>query len=238
MSTPGYGQGPDDRPQYGQPPYGPPQGQPPSGQPQYGQSPPGQPYGQPQYGQPQYGQPQYGQPQYGQPQYGQQHAQAQYGQPPGYGYGLGGPQVPLADWLPRVGASLLDGLISGVPVAIGYGVFIADILTRQNRYDDGPSAFAIILLVVGVLASFGLGLWNRVFRQGRTGQSIGKSVLHLRLIDSGTGQTIGAGRAFLREFLSGIFNNACFLDSLWPLWDEQKQTWHDKVCNTWVVRTN
>lgn len=231
MSTPGYPQRPDDQPQHGQQP---------------GQQ-PGQPYG-PQYGQPYgqqppYGQPQYGQP-YGQPQYGQQHPQAQYGQPPygqqpsGYGYGYGGPTAPLADWLPRVGASLLDGLISGVPIAIGYGVFIADILTRQNRYDDDPSAFAIILLIVGFLASIGLGLWNRVFRQGRTGQSIGKSVLHLRLIDSRTGETIGAGRAFLREFLSGIFNNACFLDSLWPLWDEQKQTWHDKVSNTWVVRTN
>jgi uncharacterized RDD family membrane protein YckC len=144
----------------------------------------------------------------------------------------------LADWLPRVGASLIDGLISGVPIAIGYGVFIADIAARQNSYDDGPSAFAIILFIVGFLASLGLGLWNRVFRQGSTGQSVGKSVLHIKLIDSRTGDTVGAGRAFLRDFLSGIFNNACFLDSLWPLWDQQKQTWHDKVCNTFVVRTD
>jgi len=228
MSTPGYGQGPDDGPQYGQqppsqspygqqPPNQPPYGQQPPGQPQYGQTPPGQPYG---------------------PPYGPPHPQAQYGQPYGQpGYGYGGPSAPLADWLPRVGASLIDSLISSVPFAIGYVVFIADIATRQNGYDDGPSAFAIILFVVGILASIGLSLWNRVFRQGRTGQSVGKSALHIRLIDATTGQPIGAGRSFLRDFLSGIFNNACFLDSLWPLWDEQKQTWHDKVMNTYVVRT-
>jgi uncharacterized RDD family membrane protein YckC len=131
---------------------------------------------------------------------------------------------------------LIDSLIAGVPVLIGYGVFIGDVASKANSYDSGPSGFATILFIVGILVSLGLGLWNRVFRQGRTGQSVGKSALHIRLIDSRSGETIGAGRAFLREILSGIFNNACFLDSLWPLWDEQKQTWHDKVSNTYVVR--
>jgi uncharacterized RDD family membrane protein YckC len=207
MSTPGYGQQPGDQPQYGQ---------------QSG----------PQYGPPQYGQ------QYGQPhsqQYGQPYGQPQYGPPPGYGYGYG---APLAEWLPRAGAYLIDGLISGVPVMIGYGIFIADVASRaQNTYpDDGPRPYAIIIFVLSILVSLGITLWNRVFRQGRTGQSVGKSALHLRLVDSRTGQTIGAGKAFLREFLSGLFNNACFLNLLWPLWDDQKQTWHDKVVNTYVVR--
>ncbi|MGW1346814.1 RDD family protein [Kribbella sp. NPDC002412] len=224
MSTPG--PPPQDRPPYGQ--------QPPHGQP---------PYGQPQYGQPQYG-PQYGQPQYGQPpQYGhpQQQGYNPYGQQPQYGYGYGVPQAPLADWAPRAGAYLIDGLISGVPIAIGYGVFIADIAMRSDDLsssNDAPGAFAIILFVLGILASIGLGLWNRVFRQGKTGQSVGKSALRLRLVDAQSFQPIGAGRSFLREFLSGLFNNACFLNLLWPLWDDQKQTWHDKVMTTYVVKTD
>jgi uncharacterized RDD family membrane protein YckC len=168
----------------------------------------------------------------------------QYGQPyggqPGYGYGFGGPTAPLADWLPRVGASLIDGLVSGVPLLIAYGVFFAELLSRaDNTYpDDAPRPYAIIVLVLGFLLSLGLGLWNRVFRQGRTGQSVGKSALHLRLVDLRTGQPIGAGRSFLRDLLSGIFNQACFLNLLWPLWDEQRQTWHDKVMNTYVVKTS
>ncbi|MEV0283304.1 MULTISPECIES: RDD family protein [unclassified Kribbella] len=201
------------------------------------------PYGQ----QPQYGQPQYGQPQYGQPQYGQQYGHPQqpgynpYVQQPQYGYGYGVPQAPLADWAPRAGAYLIDGMISGVPIAIGYGVFIADIAMRSDDLsssNDAPGAFAIILFLLGIAASIGLGLWNRVFRQGKTGQSVGKSALHLRLVDAQSFQPVGAGKAFLREFLSGLFNNACFLNLLWPLWDDQKQTWHDKVMSTYVIRSD
>jgi len=224
-------------PPYGQePPYGqrPPQGQPPYGQqPQYGQGHPQQGYGQPQYGQPQYGQPQYGQPQYGQQPYGQ----APYG---GQGYGYGTPAPPLADWAPRAGAYLLDGLISGLPILIGYGVFLANVIPRaDNTYpDDAPEIWAIVVFVASWLVSLGLSLWNRVFRQGKTGQSVGKSALHLKLVDTTYFQPVGAGKAFLREFLSGLFNNACFLNLLWPLWDDQKQTWHDKVMSTYVIKSD
>lgn len=211
---------------------------PPQDRPAYGQQPPYGQYGQPQYGQPQYGQPQYGQ-QYGQQQgYYNPYGQVPYGQPQdGYGYGV--PQ-PLADWGPRVGAYLIDCLISAVPVLIGYGVFIANIASRAgNTYpDDSPEAWAIIVFLLSLAVSLGLGLWNRVFRQGRTGQSVGKSALHLRLVDSTYLQPVGAGKAFLREFLSGLFNNACFLNLLWPLWDDQKQTWHDKVTSTYVIKSD
>ena len=233
MTTPPYG--PQDQPQnpgqYGQQPgqYGVPQ------QPgQYGQQPG---YGQP--GQPQYGQQpgqQPGQPPYGHPQ---QYAQQGYAGQPGFGYG-GGAQ--LASWGARVGAALLDSLISGVPIAIGYAVFIIDIAAQSDSYsdgsysNDGPHAYSVILLIVGFLASLGLGIWNRVFRQGKTGQSVGKSALHIKLVDTTSYQPIGPGKAFLRDFLSGIFNNACFLNVLWPLWDDQNQTWHDKVMSTYVIK--
>ncbi|MEU8224556.1 RDD family protein [Kribbella sp. NPDC048915] len=180
--------------------------------------------------------PQYG-PQHG-PQYGPQYGQPIYTPPPGYGYGYGGQLAPLASWGARVGASLVDALVSGIPAMIGYAVFIANALSRSgNTYpDDEPEPWAILAFVLGFLITLALGLWNRVFRQGRTGQSVGKSVLKIRLVDMQTAQPIGAGRAFLRDFVAGVFNNACFLNVLWPLWDEQHQTWHDKVINTYVVK--
>jgi uncharacterized RDD family membrane protein YckC len=213
---------PQDRPHGQRPPYG---QQPPYGQPQYGQPQYGQQYGHPQQGYNPYGQPNYGQPPYGGPQYG-------------YGYGV--PQAPLADWAPRAGAFLIDTLISAVPVLIGYGIFIANIASRaDNTYpDDSPEIWAILVFLASLAVSLGLGLWNRVFRQGRTGQSVGKSALHLKLVDATYFQPVGAGKAFLREFLSGLFNNACFLNLLWPLWDDQKQTWHDKVMTTYVIKSD
>jgi uncharacterized RDD family membrane protein YckC len=224
--TPPPGNGPQDEsgsqghPQYGQPQYG---------QPQYGQ----QQYGQP--GQSQYGQP--GQPQYGQPQYAQQG----YGQPAGFGYGGPG-GAELAGWGSRVGAALVDGLVSGIPVAIGYGVFIADIASKADgdaytTTNEGPGGGAVIAFVLGILVSLGLWVWNRVIRQGSSGQSVGKSALNIKLVAADSYQPVGAGKSLLRDVLRYIFDSACFLNSLWPLWDEKKQTWHDKVMSTYVVKS-
>jgi uncharacterized RDD family membrane protein YckC len=136
-----------------------------------------------------------------------------------------------------VAASLLDGLVAGVPGTIGYVIFLVNIAGKaDSSIDPGPDAFAVIVLLVGVLISIGLWVWNRVIRQGNTGQSIGKSVLDIKLIDSRSAQPIGPGRAFLRDFLRAIFDQACLLNALWPLWDDQKQTWHDKVMSTYVIK--
>ena len=210
----------------GQPaPYG---GQGPYG----GQYPPGQPG---QYGQPG---PYPGQPgQYppGQPgaQYNPQgynpYGQGSYGQ--GYGYGYA-PPGELAGWPIRVGASLLDSLIVAIPMMIGYVVaLVLDGSEEQIGVGGG------IAIGLGYLVTFGIWLWNRVIRQGRTGQSFGKKVTNLKIVHAETGQLIGTGATFGRELLSILFNNFCFLNVLWPLWDDKQQTWHDKVVKDIVIRT-
>ncbi|GAA0941416.1 hypothetical protein GCM10009554_33010 [Kribbella koreensis] len=162
-----------------------------------------------------------------------------YGQ---QGFGYGGPGgSELADWGSRVGASLLDGLLSGIPGLIAYGIFIANVIANSDgdsytTAGEGPSAFAVIVLIIGVLASIGLWVWNRVIRQGKTGQSVGKSVLKIKLVDATYFQPIGAGKSLLRDILRGIFDQACLLNALWPLWDDKKQTWHDKVMSTYVIK--
>ena len=143
--------------------------------------------------------------------------------------------APLAEWLPRVGAALIDSLIQSLPWGIGYILFIVNIVSRSKLEDDGPQPWAVIVFLVGIVASISLWLWNRVFRQGNTGQSIGKSVLKIRLIDGVYNQPVGPGKCFGRELLSWVFAYAPLIDSLWPLWDEKKQTLHDKVLNTYVV---
>jgi uncharacterized RDD family membrane protein YckC len=226
--TGGYNQPGQNQPGYGQPGYG----QPGYGQPGYAQ--PGS--GQPAYGQPQYGQPGYGQPGYGQPGYGpQSHSQNPY--PYGYGYGPAG-GAEFADWGSRVGAALLDGLVIGVPWIAGYTIFLTNVVSRaDNTYpDDGPQPYAVISMLIGGLITLGLWIWNRVIRQGKTGQSIGKSALRIKLVGAQTYQPIGPGKALLRDILRNIFDGACFLNSLWPLWDDKHQTWHDKVCDTYVIK--
>lgn len=221
----------------GQPPYGG-QGGPPSGPPQYGQQPP---YGQ----QPGYGQqgPGYGGPGYGGPGYGQ--VPGQPGGQPFFGQGL----PPLASWGQRVGAYLIDGLVT-LPALIvlipGYAMII-NAATESTEYNaetgnfestgggGGAGVVALLLVLLGILLAFGLQVWNRWIKGGR-GQSIGKKAMGITLIGEGTMQPIGAGSAFVRDIAHFLDSIACYLGWLWPLWDDKRQTFSDKVMSTIVVQ--
>ncbi|MFD4272709.1 RDD family protein [Streptomyces cyaneofuscatus] len=205
-----YGQQP------GQPPQGPPQGQPGYGYPQQApQGVPQQGYGYPQQ-QPGYP-PQTGYPpQPGQP-YGGGYPQGQ----PGYGGGV--PE--LAHWGLRFGGLLIDGLIIGAPYLVLAGIGGA----------MGDSAGGFIVLI-GFLLMIGLSFWQ-LYQEGTTGQTIGKKAVGIRLLREADGRPLGFGMAFVRRLAHFLDSIACYIGWLWPLWDEKKQTFADKVCSSVVIRS-
>ncbi|MFC9294766.1 RDD family protein [Streptomyces sp. NPDC057011] len=181
------------------------------------------------------------QPPQGQPGYPQQAPQGvppQYGYPqqqtpPPYGaYPQGAPGMPpvmgmpaLAHWGQRVGATLLDGLITAGPM---YALGFIDLATSDNPDEPG------FLFVIGAIYATVM-FFYQLYREGATGQTIGKKVLGISVRREADGQPIGFGMAFVRRlahFLDGI---ACYIGFLWPLWDEKKQTFADKVCSTLVI---
>ncbi|MBK3580239.1 RDD family protein [Streptomyces sp. MBT65] len=193
----------------------------------YGQQPPQNPqpgYGQPQ-GQPGYGQPQ-GQPGYGYPQGAPQGVPPQQGygypQQPGYpgypqqGYGA---TPPYANWGQRFLGTLVDGLIFLVP-------YILIIVGRGNG----------ALTAVGFVLLLGLAIWQLI-QEGKTGQTVGKKALGIRLVRENTGQPLGIGMAFLRRLAHFVDSIACYLGWLWPAWDAKRQTFADKICGSIVIRT-
>jgi uncharacterized RDD family membrane protein YckC len=92
----------------------------------------------------------------------------------------------------------------------------------------------MIIGFVVMLASIGWQIYNRWITAGRTGQSLGKRVLKISLISEETGQPIGALNAFLRDLVH-ILDGFAYVGFLWPLWDEKKQTFSDKIMKTVVV---
>ena len=257
-----YGQNPHDpaaQPgQYG----GAPQGQPAYGQPSHDQ----QGYGQQEYQEQSYGQPQYGQPaqQYGDAQYGAQGHQygGGYGRPDAYGapgyaqqYGQGAPNMPiLASWGSRVGAALLDWLITILPtiicvgIALGTGDFLKDGWDAPGADPTDPfTDRAWAFMGAGTLLGLLFRLWNEGYLQGKRGQSIGKKVLKIGVINERTGQYLGVGRGLGRlavDILISLPSQLIpllffipLLNYLWPLWDDKNQTWHDKAVHSLVVRT-
>jgi uncharacterized RDD family membrane protein YckC len=242
--------------QYGNPP-DPNQPEQPPGQPAsdpYGASPPPNPYGAPPPTNP-YGEPNpYGGAAPQDPNaapaapnpYGAGQANP-YGGAPAYPYGQQAvvPAGGYASWISRVGAYLLDGLlaaVAGLPLWIGYGILIgsAETTTDANgvttTHMNGGAGSAILILI-GIVTYAAFWVWNVCLKQGRTGATIGKGVLGIRLVNE-QGQPIGGGMSFLRQLVHILDSLACYLGWLWPLWDAKSQTFADKIMNTVVVNAS
>lgn len=150
----------------------------------------------------------------------------------------------------RLGALIIDGLvILLITVPFNLAAFFAFRKAFENCYSlkksDGMTeitcpdgalqggwlAAAIALLVVGVIV--GVVVYCKKVAGG---QSWGHKAVGIRIVDARTRESISAGRVFGRQvcrIFSGFF---CYLGYLWMLWDSQKQTWHDKIVNTIVIK--
>jgi len=86
-------------------------------------------------------------------------------------------------------------------------------------------------MTAGQLLGLVVGLAYFTYFHGRTGQTPGDAALGIRVVDvrDRPGQPIGYPRALGRALMSIISALVFFLGYLWMLWDDNKQTWHDKV---------
>jgi uncharacterized RDD family membrane protein YckC len=163
--------------------------------------------------------------------------------PPQAGYAVG--RYEYAGFWERVASRLIDGLIAllfflpGLVVAI-----IGFTQTEDGTFDDSDELTntGVALVIAGfALAAAGLIVFFIIWaRQLGRGQAWGHRALGIRLVRKDTGQAIGGGSAFGRYLIAVVIGGAgCslggLLDVLWMLWDQDKQTWHDKIMNTVVI---
>lgn len=107
----------------------------------------------------------------------------------------------------------------------------------------------VVLLVLGFpLALLGhdlapladLVLWSIYFialEGSPSGQTVGKRLVGIRVVDAMTAEPIGWGRALLRHIGRWFSGLAFGLGYLWMLWDPARQTWHDKMASSVVIGT-
>ena len=150
-----------------------------------------------------------------------------------------------ASWWSRVGAQLLDGLIATVifigPLIAGIVLAVKDLEYNSftEEYEGTVNGSGVLIAVVAGLLYLGFDLWNRGIRVGTKGQSLGKQIVGIRVAKDADGQMLGAGMGFLRWLVAiaaGIVPFGSLLDVLWPLWDDKKQTLHDKVIGSVSLR--
>ena len=59
-------------------------------------------------------------------------------------------------------------------------------------------------------------------------------MLGLRTVKAETGQPIGGGMGIVRAIAHIVDQIPCYLGFLWPLWDDKRQTFADKILGTVV----
>jgi uncharacterized RDD family membrane protein YckC len=188
------------------------------------------------YPPPGYAPPGYGEGQYGSPQ---------YGSPP---YGMWLPRE-YAGWWRRVGASLIDSLVVG---ALIVGLVVIGVLAVPTRTStctdvdgfrspcDVPTGTGVLFIILLVGLGLALVVGYHTYFVGKTGQTIGRKACGIAVVDEHRLQPIGIGRALGRYAMTAVIGGVCaiagIVDVLFPLWDDKKQTLHDKVVSSVVVR--
>jgi len=105
----------------------------------------------------------------------------------------------------------------------------SDALTPFPQFGMGATD---IWTLLGTIASFlVLAYWI-----GSRGGSPLRVRLGVLVLDQNDGSFIGTRRAVYRGLMGYVSQLALLLGYLWMLWDPQRQTWHDKVAQSVVVK--
>ena len=166
---------------------------------------------------------------------------------PAGGFGdLGG--VPYAGWGTRVGGYLIDVVIFIPVLAVLYIAFrhthVLEVHLMERR--NGGNTRRSLSLLSPLVTAVGFVAYATILYGGVRGQTVGMMAVGVRVVRDGTHDALGYGRAFWRalaeQFLrilgtvTLILGVVWLLDMLFPLWDSKKQTLHDKIVKSVVLR--
>ena len=150
--------------------------------------------------------------------------------------------VRYASWGRRAVAYLIDSvvaiLIFVAAFALPYLVLI--LLPTEDDASGIWVAIGLVFLVMAIVGGIGAPILYYTWLTGNErGQTWGKRVMGIRVVSASSGGAIGYGRAFGRYIITvvlGFFILPLVVDYLWPLWDSQNQSLHDKGVGSVVVR--
>ncbi len=166
--------------------------------------------------------------------------------PPAYApLAPGAPVFEYATWVTRVVGYLIDSLLVGVLAGIllalattvfgGLGVLGGSLDSAALSHVGGTGCCCLFSIIP--VAMLLVGLWNKVYLVAQRGASIGQGLMKIKVVNA-QGQLLTQGAALLRLLahvgisfipLGGI------IDLAWPLWDERRQTLHDKAVGCYVI---
>ena len=162
-----------------------------------------------------------------------------------------------ATWVQRLAAHLIDLLLVGGSIAmgiLGFAISIGSTISELQHRNHDLREFSKLLKLLGEefgreLSTVGIAtlliyaVWFVI--RISSGQTPGKQITGIRVVQA-HGEPSGWGCTFVREFIfKGIIGHVLTIitlglfyvvDYLWPLWDKNSQTLHDKMAGTLVVQ--
>jgi uncharacterized RDD family membrane protein YckC len=154
------------------------------------------------------------------------------------------PTEAYTPWVKRLLAFLIDWapmwLVFLVPMI---GLLITDggdcfdaMYGSSTEYCTTPTSdLWLYIQGLGFLPAVAYFFWNFCYRQGKMGQSIGKSAMKFKVISEKTWQPIGFWLSLVRQIAHYIDQLICYIGYLFPLWDDKRQTIADKLMSTVCV---
>ena len=141
-----------------------------------------------------------------------------------------------AGFLERFLASLIDSVLTGIiSFVIGMvGGIMGALVTGMS--DNGSQA-ASLFQGLSSLVAWLLGVAYYIYFTGSRGQTLGKMAMKIKVVKITTKTHPTYLDAFLREVVGKIVSTITLgIGYLWMLWNPQKQTLHDKIAGTVVVK--
>ena len=130
-------------------------------------------------------------------------------------------------------ASFLDGIILMV-VNLLIGV-VTGLVLGLTGVDSNSTVYTMVMSVINIL-NYLVMFSYYVYFIGSRGQTVGKMIMGIKVMKF-DGSNPSYVSAFLREVVGKLLSSiVLLLGYLWMLWDSKKQTWHDKIAGTVVVR--
>lgn len=153
---------------------------------------------------------------------------------------------PYATWGIRLGGYLIDFVIFAVVLVILALVFrhshSLDVHLMAKKGARRRSFSAVPFLITAVLYV----AYGTILCGSARGQTVGMMAVGVRAVRDQTFEVLGYGRALGRALVEGVFRLLSLftvflgliwlLDMLFPLWDSKRQTLHDKVAGSVVLR--
>lgn len=150
----------------------------------------------------------------------------------------------MASFLGRFIAYAIDSIILYIILILISGLLFLGVSFFLISY--GPDIFKdlldpmfTVLIIFVIILDIFLALFYFVYFYKTTGQTPGKMVMNIKVVDRNTLGNLTIGKIIIRESIGRLISLAfCFLGYFWYFYSEQRQTWHDSLVNSVVVSLN